>query len=282
MKHYITVYVNGSKQNTILLNSLPAFNTGKITIGRLDTNDIILPYPFVSRSHAVLEIRNNIAEIVDAGSLNKLRVGGTAYERIRLSNGMNVTIGNADNIITLSYNTLEDAAVYNPQQKSDTAEYGTPKSKQIKKPEPEPLQTTPPSGFGLRLFAGIMDSTICMFMGIGAAIIILLLLNSFVSGIKIIVLLTLIISIFVVWIYFALGESGESKGTMGKIAMGLWVVDSKTDEKISFNKATKRYFAKILSVLIIFLGFIPMYGKKQTLHDYIAGTKVIKNPRVKE
>ena len=135
---------------------------------------------------------------------------------------------------------------------------------------------------GARVFAAMMDFTICMFMGIGAAILMLLLLNHLNLGIKIIIFLTFLITLFVVWIYFALGESGESKGTMGKVAMGLCVEDLKTNERISFQKATKRFFAKVLSTLILFLGYIPMFGKKQTLHDYLAGTKVVKNPRMKE
>lgn len=279
MKHYLTIYVNGAKQNTILMNSLPSFQSGSIKIGRAETNDIILPYPFVSRNHAVIEFRSNGVEIADCGSLNKLRINKTPYERIRLHSGMNVDIGNADNIVTLSYNTVEEAPAFAAQDfKGETAQYGSARRRRAEQ-EPSAAAMTP--GFGQRLFAALTDFTICMFMMIGTAIIILFLLNSVISSVKIIAVLTLLISLFVVWLYFALGESGESKGTMGKIALGLWVVDKDTDEQISFGKASRRYFAKLLSILILFIGFFPIFGKKQTLHDYVAGTRVVKNPRLK-
>jgi uncharacterized RDD family membrane protein YckC len=48
--------------------------------------------------------------------------------------------------------------------------------------------------------------------------------------------------------------------------------------RISFGRATGRFFAKIISSIILFIGFI-MAGfteKKQALHDMIAGTLVIR------
>lgn len=269
MRYFLTVYLNGKKQNTVLLNTLPSFAAGSLSMGRADTNDIILPYPSVSRKHAMLEFRGQNVEIVDMGSLNKLRVNGKAYERIRLNDGMNVTIGTTGNIITLLFNAM-------PEQGEQAQRQPLPRQSR------ESAGEKSKSFMGARVFAAMMDFTICMFMGIGAAILMLLLLNHLNLGIKIIIFLTFLITLFVVWIYFALGESGESKGTMGKVAMGLCVEDLKTNERISFQKATKRFFAKVLSTLILFLGYIPMFGKKQTLHDYLAGTKVVKNPRMKE
>jgi uncharacterized RDD family membrane protein YckC len=48
--------------------------------------------------------------------------------------------------------------------------------------------------------------------------------------------------------------------------------------KISFGRATGRYFGKLLSAFILLIGYI-MAGfteKKQALHDIIAGTLVWK------
>jgi uncharacterized RDD family membrane protein YckC len=48
--------------------------------------------------------------------------------------------------------------------------------------------------------------------------------------------------------------------------------------RISFARATGRHFAKILSTMILFIGFI-MVGfteRKQGLHDILAGTLVRK------
>jgi uncharacterized RDD family membrane protein YckC len=48
--------------------------------------------------------------------------------------------------------------------------------------------------------------------------------------------------------------------------------------RIGFGRATGRYFAKILSSLTLFIGYL-MAGfteKKQALHDMIAGTLVLR------
>jgi uncharacterized RDD family membrane protein YckC len=79
------------------------------------------------------------------------------------------------------------------------------------------------------------------------------------------------------WLYFAVMESGPSQGTIGKIACGLAVTDTE-GRRISFGRATGRYFAKILSTLILFIGFL-MVGwtrQKRGLHDFIAGTLVVR------
>ena len=74
MKHYLTVFLDNEKQKTILLNSLSSFENGEIKIGRADDNDIILPFPSVSRHHAVLHFNGDVAEIIDAmNSFKKLK-----------------------------------------------------------------------------------------------------------------------------------------------------------------------------------------------------------------
>ena len=107
MKHYLTVFLDNEKQKTILLNSLSSFEDGEIKIGRADDNDIILPFPSVSRHHALLQFSGDTVDIIDAGSLNKIRVSGTAYSKIRLAHGMNVTIGTSNSVITLRYTCEE-------------------------------------------------------------------------------------------------------------------------------------------------------------------------------
>lgn len=79
------------------------------------------------------------------------------------------------------------------------------------------------------------------------------------------------------WLYYALLESSAWQGTLGKKALGLEVTDTE-GKRISFGRATGRFFAKIISALILWIGFI-MAGfteKKQALHDMIAGTLVIR------
>jgi uncharacterized RDD family membrane protein YckC len=78
------------------------------------------------------------------------------------------------------------------------------------------------------------------------------------------------------WLYFAVQESGVEQATIGKKLLGLKVTDL-NGERISFGKATGRYFAKIISGIILLIGYImaAFTDKKQALHDMIAGTLVV-------
>lgn len=79
------------------------------------------------------------------------------------------------------------------------------------------------------------------------------------------------------WLYSALLESSSYQATPGKMALGLVVTDE-NGQRISFGRATGRYFAKILSSIILLIGFfmIGWTARKQGLHDMIAGTLVYK------
>jgi uncharacterized RDD family membrane protein YckC len=83
-------------------------------------------------------------------------------------------------------------------------------------------------------------------------------------------------SIVTGWLYYALMESGEGQATLGKRAMKIKVVNMQ-GERISFANASGRHFAKFISAIIIFIGYLMMLWdeKKQTLHDKIAGTLVV-------
>ena len=79
------------------------------------------------------------------------------------------------------------------------------------------------------------------------------------------------------WLYYSLLESSDKQGTLGKVVLGLKVVDY-NNQRISFARATGRYFSKFISAAILMIGFIMVAftPKKQGLHDMIAGTLVIK------
>ena len=79
-------------------------------------------------------------------------------------------------------------------------------------------------------------------------------------------------------LYFTLFESSEKRATPGKMVMGYKVVDDETGGQISYPQALGRYFGRLLSTLIILIGYFMMLwsDKKQTLHDKLAGTVVIK------
>lgn len=85
-----------------------------------------------------------------------------------------------------------------------------------------------------------------------------------------------VISVVLSWLYFALLESSSSQATVGKMALSIVVTD-RDGARISFARATGRYFGKILSAFILCIGYI-MAGfteKKQALHDLLAGTLVV-------
>ena len=79
------------------------------------------------------------------------------------------------------------------------------------------------------------------------------------------------------WLYFALMESSYNQATLGKMACGLAVTDLE-GRRISFGRATGRYFAQLLCALTLGLGYA-MVGwtrQKRGLHDFVAGTLVIR------
>jgi uncharacterized RDD family membrane protein YckC len=85
-------------------------------------------------------------------------------------------------------------------------------------------------------------------------------------------------SMVVNWIYEASLESSSYQATLGKMALGLKVTDLE-GRRISFARATGRHFAKILSGMILLIGYIiaGFSTRKQALHDMIAGTLVVRS-----
>lgn len=120
-------------------------------------------------------------------------------------------------------------------------------------------------GFWLRVVAAIIDSILLAVVQFVLALII--------DDTAVRSLINLILG----WLYYSGMESSEKQATLGKLAMGLAVTDI-NGNRISFGKATGRYFAKIISALILLIGFIMVAftEKKQGLHDMIAGTLVVK------
>ena len=80
------------------------------------------------------------------------------------------------------------------------------------------------------------------------------------------------------WVYMAGLESSARQGSLGKMAVGVRVTDL-LGRRISFARATGRHFAKVLSILTLFVGFV-MAGftpARRALHDFVAGTRVIRS-----
>lgn len=78
------------------------------------------------------------------------------------------------------------------------------------------------------------------------------------------------------WLYFALMESSSSQATVGKLVVGIKVVDL-DGGRLSFSRATGRHFSKMISAFTFGIGYI-MAGftaRKQALHDMIASCLVV-------
>jgi uncharacterized RDD family membrane protein YckC len=89
---------------------------------------------------------------------------------------------------------------------------------------------------------------------------------------------TIIATLFGSWLYEAFMESSSYRATLGKMIFGMKVTDL-NGNRISFERATGRHFAKWLSGLILCIGYI-MVGfteRKQGLHDLLAGTLVLRS-----
>lgn len=78
-------------------------------------------------------------------------------------------------------------------------------------------------------------------------------------------------------LYYAFMESSTWQATLGKRAVSLKVTDL-YGNRISFARAFGRYFAKLVSAIILCIGYImaAFTEKKQALHDIMAGTLVVR------
>lgn len=79
------------------------------------------------------------------------------------------------------------------------------------------------------------------------------------------------------WLYEALLTSSSKQATIGKMALGLRVTDLQ-GRRLTFARASGRYFAKFLSSMTLLIGYIiaGFTARKQALHDFVAGTYVVR------
>lgn len=101
-----------------------------------------------------------------------------------------------------------------------------------------------------------------------------------VAGMIMVVLTWLIVQfimIMIQWLYYAVMECSAAQGSLGKMAVGIKVTDLE-GERISFGRASGRFFGKLVSGLIFGIGLL-MVGftaRKQGLHDIMAGCLVVR------
>jgi len=135
----------------------------------------------------------------------------------------------------------------------------------------EEHQSVTYAGFWARVFALIIDILILI---VPHLIINLLIDGRFTNSSGYANFCTLVFD----WLYFAMLESGVNQATFGKRLLDIKVTDI-YGGRISFARATGRYFSKILSTIILFIGFIMVAfdSRKQGLHDKIVDTLVVSN-----
>ena len=126
------------------------------------------------------------------------------------------------------------------------------------------------AGFWLRVIAILIDGLILGVIGAVVGAVVGVPATPGFSAINVVL-------IAVNWLYFTLSESSEWQATIGKRALGLKVTDEHGN-RIGFGVANIRYWSKILSCLILFLGFVMVAftARKQGLHDLIAKTLVMR------
>jgi len=146
-----------------------------------------------------------------------------------------------------------------------------------------PLAGAGYGGFWIRVVAAIIDGVILrvvaapvgmIFGGLGLA-------GGMMTGVPHIGLhllgggATIIFLLFGSWLYEAFMESSSYQATLGKMIFGMKVTDL-NGNRISFERATGRHFAKWLSAMILGIGYIMagLSDRKQALHDLLAGTLV--------
>ena len=71
-------------------------------------------------------------------------------------------------------------------------------------------------------------------------------------------------------------EYSPKQATLGKLALGIKVT-TLNGERISFVRASGRYFAQVLDVLTLYVGYLfaAFTERRQALHDMVAGTFVV-------
>ena len=86
------------------------------------------------------------------------------------------------------------------------------------------------------------------------------------------------LTFLLMWPYFALMESSRHQATVGKLICRIRVVDVE-GRRISFGRATGRYFARALSAMIGMIGVLMILFTKlnQSMHDRMTKTVVIEN-----
>ena len=133
------------------------------------------------------------------------------------------------------------------------------------------------AGFWKRVAAIFVDTIILMFGGAMIGFLFgFLMIGEGINDLEELEGIGNILGLILGWIYFAAMESSPTQGTLGKMALGIKVTDMEGD-RVEFGRATGRHFGKIISTIILLIGYIMIAftQKKQGLHDIMAGCLVV-------
>ena len=139
------------------------------------------------------------------------------------------------------------------------------------------------AGFWRRGAAIIIDTFLFMIVQVLLSVVLIggvVATGSSEEAAGVVVFLINLAMIVVMWLYFALMESSKIQGTLGKMMVGIVVTDL-DGNRIGFGKASGRYFGKIVSSIILMIGYVmaAFTERRQALHDIMAGCLVIRKPR---
>ncbi|CAF0702610.1 RDD family protein [Candidatus Methylacidithermus pantelleriae] len=86
--------------------------------------------------------------------------------------------------------------------------------------------------------------------------------------------------LLLLWVYSTVAESSSYQATLGKWLLGLKVINTKGD-RLSLGQAAMRSLGKLLSLVLVGLGFIPILftPNRQGLPDWLARSYVVEEKR---
>jgi uncharacterized RDD family membrane protein YckC len=134
------------------------------------------------------------------------------------------------------------------------------------------------ASIGNRIIAAILDGIILIFINFIVGMVLTITINqSSSTSDESLNSLNNLINILISYGYIAYLMSSESQATLGQMAMGIKVTDE-NGNRITFVAATIRYFMSLVSGIILAIGYLMALfnDKKQTLHDLVAKTVVLK------
>jgi uncharacterized RDD family membrane protein YckC len=134
------------------------------------------------------------------------------------------------------------------------------------------------ASIGNRIIAAILDGIILIFINFIVGMVLTITINqSSSTSDESLNSLNNLINILISYGYTAYLMSSESQATLGQMAMGIKVTDE-NGNRITFVAATIRYFMSLVSGIILAIGYLMALfnDKKQTLHDLVAKTVVLK------